>query len=30
MVFKDGQPVDQKVGYGPSRIQLTKWLESFA
>jgi thioredoxin 1 len=30
MVFRDGQPVDQKVGYGPSRIQLTKWLESFA
>ena len=30
MVFKDGQPVDQKVGYGPSRAQLTKWLESFA
>ncbi len=30
MVFKDGEPVDIKVGYGPSRAQLTKWLESFA
>ncbi len=30
MVFKGGQPVDIKVGYGPSRAQLTKWLESFA
>jgi thioredoxin 1 len=30
MVFKDGAPVDIKVGYGPSRAQLTKWLESFA
>ena len=30
LVFKDGEPVDQKVGYGPSRVQLTKWLESFA
>lgn len=29
MVFKDGEPVDIKVGYGPSRAQLTKWLESF-
>jgi thioredoxin 1 len=30
MVFKGGEPVDIKVGYGPSRAQLTKWLESFA
>ena len=30
LVFKGGEPVDQKVGYGPSRVQLTKWLESFA
>ena len=29
IVFKDGVPVDAKVGYGPSRAQLTKWLESF-
>ena len=30
LVFKDGAPVDIKVGYGPSRAQLTKWLEGFA
>lgn len=30
MVFKGGEPVDIKVGYGPSRAQLTKWLEAFA
>ena len=24
------EPVDIKVGYGPSRAQLTKWLEAFA
>jgi thioredoxin 1 len=30
MVFKGGEPVDVKIGYGPSRAQLTKWLESFA
>jgi thioredoxin 1 len=30
MVFKGGEPVDIKIGYGPSRAQLTKWLESFA
>jgi len=30
MVFKGGEPVDIKIGYGPSRVQLTKWLESFA
>jgi thioredoxin 1 len=30
MVFKGGEPVDIKVGYGPSRAQLTKWLESYA
>ena len=30
LVFKDGEPIDIKVGYGPSRAQLTKWLEAFA
>jgi len=30
MVFKGGEPVDIKIGYGPSRAQITKWLESFA
>jgi thioredoxin 1 len=30
MVFKDGEPVDMKVGAGQSRVQLTKWLEQFA
>ena len=28
MVFKDGEPVDIKVGAGQSRVQLIKWLES--
>ena len=30
MVFKNGQPVDIKVGAGQSRVQLLKWLESHA
>lgn len=30
MVFKNGQPVDMKVGAGQSRAQLVKWLESHA
>jgi thioredoxin 1 len=30
IVFKDGEPVDFKVGAGQSRAQLTKWLEQFA
>jgi thioredoxin 1 len=30
IVFKDGEPVDMKVGAGQSRVQLTKWLEQFA
>jgi thioredoxin 1 len=30
IVFKDGEPVDFKVGAGQSRAQLTKWLDSFA
>jgi thioredoxin 1 len=30
MVFKDGQPVDMKVGAGQSRVQLIKWLDSHA
>jgi thioredoxin 1 len=30
MVFKDGAPVDIKVGAGQSRVQLVKWLESHA
>jgi thioredoxin 1 len=29
IVFKDGEPVDMKVGYGPSRAQLSKWLDQF-
>jgi thioredoxin 1 len=29
MVFKDGSPVDIKVGAGQSRVQLTKWLDQF-
>jgi thioredoxin 1 len=28
MIFKDGQPVDMKVGAGQSRVQLVKWLEA--
>jgi len=30
IIFKDGQPVDLKVGAGQSRAQLIKWLESHA
>jgi thioredoxin 1 len=30
MVFKDGEPVDMKVGAGQSRVQLIKWLDSHA
>ena len=30
IVFKDGQPVDARVGAGQSRVQLTKWLDQFA
>ena len=30
MVFKDGEPIDIKVGAGQSRVQLIKWLESYA
>lgn len=29
IVFKDGEPVDMKVGAGQSRAQLTKWLDQF-
>lgn len=30
IVFKDGSPVDFKVGAGQSRVQLIKWLDQFA
>ena len=30
IVFKDGAPVDQRVGAGQSRVQLIKWLDQFA
>jgi thioredoxin 1 len=30
IVFKNGEPVDYKVGAGQSRAQLTKWLDSLA
>ena len=30
MVFRDGEPVDMRVGAGQSRVQLTKWLDQFA
>ena len=30
IVFKDGEPVDMKVGAGQSRVQLIKWLDSHA
>ena len=30
IVFKDGEPVDYKVGSGQSRVQLIKWLDQFA
>ena len=28
MVFKNGEPIDLKVGAGQSRVQLIKWLET--
>ena len=30
IIFKDGEPVDMKVGAGQSRVQLVKWLEMCA
>ena len=30
IVFRNGEPVDYKVGAGQSRAQLTKWLDQFA
>lgn len=30
IIFKDGVPVDTKVGAAQSRVQLIKWLESHA
>lgn len=30
IIFKNGQPVDMKVGAGQSRVQLIKWLEAHA
>jgi len=30
IVFKDGEPVDMKVGAGQSRVQLVKWLDAYA
>ena len=30
IVFKDGEPVDMKVGAGQSRVQLVKWLDTYA
>jgi len=30
IVFKDGEPVDYRVGAGQSRVQLIKWLDSVA
>ena len=30
IVFRNGQPVDLKVGAGQSRAQLVKWLETVA
>ena len=30
IIFKNGVPVDTKVGAGQSRVQLIKWLESHA
>ena len=30
IVFKNGEPVDLKVGAGQSRVQLIKWLEQHA
>ncbi len=30
IIFRNGQPVDLKVGAGQSRVQLIKWLEQHA
>ena len=30
IVFKNGEPVDARVGAGQSRVQLTEWLDQFA
>jgi len=30
IIFKDGKPVDVKIGAGQSRVQLIKWLEAHA
>jgi len=30
IVFRDGEPVDMKIGAGQSRVQLIKWLDQFA
>lgn len=30
IIFRNGVPVDTKVGAGQSRVQLIKWLESYA
>ncbi|MCP8883059.1 thioredoxin [Devosia sp. XJ19-1] len=30
IIFKNGEPVDLKVGAGQSRVQLIKWLEQHA
>jgi thioredoxin 1 len=30
IVFKDGEPVDMKVGYGMPKAGLMKWLEGYA
>ena len=30
IVFKNGEPVDYKVGAGQSRVQLIKWLDMHA
>ncbi len=30
IVFRNGEPVDQRVGAGQSRVQLVKWLDQFA
>lgn len=30
IVFRNGEPVDARVGAGQSRVQLVKWLDQFA
>jgi thioredoxin 1 len=30
ILFKGGEPVDLKIGAGQSRVQMLKWLESYA